>query len=132
DNQRKMERNPNYKADAAKNSRKDTKLTNRIKALKKLNVDKEAKKAISAILIRPIMSSDEEEIDGQTKTFIVRKPRWRTDGITSCFKTLDGTYQNNQSKHSLFRLMKRIDGPPSEREEPEWSERMRTAIQFFD
>uniref|UniRef100_A0A7M5X4T9 Uncharacterized protein n=1 Tax=Clytia hemisphaerica TaxID=252671 RepID=A0A7M5X4T9_9CNID len=132
DNKRKLENNPNYRADSSKNSRKDTKLNNRLKALKHLNVDDETRSAISGILVRPLMSSDDEEIDGNKKTFIVRKPCWRTEGVTNCFHTLDEARQSNLSKHSLFRLMDRKDGPPSDREEPKWSEEMVKAIKFFD
>ena len=100
-------------------------------ALKKLNIDKPTRKAISDVLVRPLMSSEDEEIQNDVKSFVVRKPKWRTPGVSNCFHILDEAFKKDQSKNSRFRCMQRREGPPSDREEPVWSDDMRRAIDFF-
>ena len=104
----------------------------RLSALKKLNVDGPTKSAMQEIICRPMMSSEDEEIEDDQKCFIVRKPSWRAEGVTACFQQLDQLYRENQSNHSRFRSLRRKVGPASDREEPKWSEKMRKAIEYFN
>ncbi|XP_066927917.1 uncharacterized protein [Clytia hemisphaerica] len=132
DTKRKMERNPNYKTDSAKSSRKDTKLNNRRRALQSLNVDAMTRATITKILVPELMSSEDEEEDGEEKMFITRKLTWRSEGVDSCLSKLDEIHKQSQSKHARYRAFKRNPGPPSLRPEPVWSPEMEKVFSYFD
>ena len=67
-----------------------------------------------------MISSDEDEIDGNVKTFIVKKPSWRPKKIGELFEVLDNHHDQSRSQRSKFQSYKRVRGPDSLRPEPEW------------
>uniref|UniRef100_A0A7M5XMP9 Uncharacterized protein n=1 Tax=Clytia hemisphaerica TaxID=252671 RepID=A0A7M5XMP9_9CNID len=82
DTNRRRGKNPNYKKDMAKKSRKDQKLLTRITTLNDSTLDSCSKKLWRKIVTIDMVSSDEDdEVDGDVKTFIVRKPTWRPKQI---------------------------------------------------
>uniref|UniRef100_A0A7M5UQL9 Uncharacterized protein n=1 Tax=Clytia hemisphaerica TaxID=252671 RepID=A0A7M5UQL9_9CNID len=132
DTKRKTERNPNYLADCASTSRKETKLNRRLMTLKKFDVDQPTKTAIQTVLCPAMMSSEDEDIQDGEKSFIVRRPSWRAEGVAGVFEKLDQLHKDSQSKHSRYRSLKRCDGPPSDRQEPVWSDKIKKAIDYFN
>ncbi|XP_066910815.1 transcriptional regulator ATRX homolog [Clytia hemisphaerica] len=71
DTNRRRGKNPNYKKDMAKKSRKDQKLLTRITTLNDSTLDSCSKKLWRKIVTIDMVSSDEDdEVDGDVKTFI--------------------------------------------------------------
>ncbi|XP_066926176.1 uncharacterized protein [Clytia hemisphaerica] len=132
DTNRRRGKNPNYKKDMAKKSRKDQKLLTRITTLNDSTLDSCSKKLWRKIVTIDMVSSDEDEVDGDVKTFIVRKPTWRPKQIDQLFEVLDNHHDKSRSQRSKFQSYKRVLGPDSLRPEPDWSGSQLTAMKKLD
>lgn len=58
--------------------------------------------------------------DGPRRKVLCRRPlTWRSENLTSLFSRLDRKYKKRLSQRSESMMIKRRDGPPSERKAPD-------------
>uniref|UniRef100_A0A7M5TVN0 Uncharacterized protein n=1 Tax=Clytia hemisphaerica TaxID=252671 RepID=A0A7M5TVN0_9CNID len=104
----------NYNRVMSHRGRKDYKTNKRKVAVEKAALDRHSKETWKKLISAELVSSEDELIEGRTKSFTVRPKLNRPAKITKFFEKLDEVDHSNMAKGSQFRACPRNVGEPSE------------------
>uniref|UniRef100_A0A7M5X8V4 Uncharacterized protein n=1 Tax=Clytia hemisphaerica TaxID=252671 RepID=A0A7M5X8V4_9CNID len=100
----------------ARKGRKDYKVAKRKLSLGKIKFDQKTKATWSKLITSDMVSSEDEEIQDNEKTFVTRPKPNRPAKVSKFFQKLDEVDRQTMATTSRFRANKRVKGNVSENE----------------